>query len=127
MLKEDGVLILSVPQHMSLWSNLDEIVKHKRRYSRRELLDKLEANGFEIERVTSFIFILFPLMLISRLLDRDRDQSESDQQGLEKRVKFSSFVNATCDIFMRIDEWLIRLGVSLPFGGTLVVVARKRP
>jgi 2-polyprenyl-3-methyl-5-hydroxy-6-metoxy-1,4-benzoquinol methylase len=127
MLKEDGVLILSVPQHMSLWSNLDEIVKHKRRYSRRELLDKLEANGFEIERVSSFIFILFPLMLISRLLDRDRDQSESDQQGLEKRVKFSSFVNATCDIFMRIDEWLIRLGVSLPFGGTLVVVARKRP
>ena len=127
MLKEDGVLILSVPQHMSLWSNLDEIVKHKRRYSRRELLDKLEANGFQIERVTSFIFMLFPLMLISRLLDRDRDQSESDQQGLEKRVKFSSFVNATCDIFMRIDEWLIRLGVSLPFGGTLVVVARKRP
>lgn len=127
MLKDDGILILSVPQHMILWSNLDEIVKHKRRYSRRELTVRLEASGFQVERITSFIFMLFPLMLLSRLLDRSRDQSESDQQGLEKRVKFSSFVNFTCDIFMRIDEWLISLGISLPFGGTLVVVARKQP
>jgi len=30
------------------------------------------------------------------------------------------------DLFMRIDEALIRLGIALPFGGTLVVVGRKR-
>lgn len=126
MLNKDGVLIVSVPQHMFLWSKLDEIVKHKRRYSRRELVAKLKANNLDIDYATSFLFILFPLMLLSRLSDRGGDQSPSDEQGLEKRVKFSGVLNTIFDYFMRIDEGLIRLGASLPFGGTLVVVARKR-
>jgi hypothetical protein len=45
---------------------------------------------------------------------------------LEKRVKFPNALDWIFDLFMRIDEALIRLGISLPFGGTLVVVARKR-
>lgn len=126
MLKRDGALIISVPQHMFLWSNLDEIVKHKRRYSRQELVAKLKNNGFEINYATSFIFVLFPLMLISRLFDKGNDQSQSDERALEKRVKFPWIVNAIFDLFMRIDEGLIKLGVSLPFGGTLVIVARMR-
>jgi len=126
MLKKDGVLIISVPQHMFLWSKLDEIVKHKRRYSRRELVAKLKANDFDITFATSFLFTLFPLMLLSRLFDRGGDRSPSDERALEKRVKFSGVLNTIFDFLMRIDEGLIRLGASLPFGGTLVVVARKR-
>lgn len=125
MLKKNGILIMSVPQHMFLWSQLDEIVKHKRRYSRKELVAKLKENGFDISYVTSFIFILFPLMLISRLVDRKDHQSRSEERALEKRVKFSGFLNAIFDFFMRIDEGLIKLGVTLPFGGTLVIVAKK--
>ena len=126
MLTKNGVFIVSVPQHMFLWSNLDEIVKHKRRYSRRELVTKLQKNGFDISYATSFLFFLFPLMLISRMFDRGRDQTQSEEESLEKRVRFSKVMNWIFDHFMRIDEALIRLGVSLPFGGTLVVVARKR-
>ena len=126
MLHKGGSLILTVPQHMFLWSRLDEIVKHKRRYSRRELITKLKRNGFDIEYVTSFLFVLFPLMLISRIFDKGRAPSQSDDRELEKRVKFSNALNWFFDLFMRIDEALIRLGISLPFGGTLVVVARKR-
>ncbi len=65
-------------------------------------------------------------MLISRMFDKGRDQSQSDEVELEKRVKFSNALNSSFDLFMRIYQALIRLGVSLPFGGTLVVVARKR-
>lgn len=126
MLSKEGVLIISVPQHMFLWSKLDEIVKHKRRYSRRELVGKLEDKGFVIEYATSFLFFLFPLMLVSRILDKGQDRSEASEAELEKRVKFSGILNTVFDVFMRIDEALIRLGFSLPFGGTLVAVARKR-
>ena len=124
MLNKDGVLIVSVPQYKFLWSKLDEILKHKRRYSRQELVSKLKNNGFEILYSTSFIFVLFPLMLISRLLDNGRKQSQSDEQALEKRVKFSGVLNAILGALTRIDEGLISLGISLP-SGTLVVVARK--
>ena len=126
MLEDNGVLIISVPQHMFLWSKLDEIVKHKRRYSRRELVSKLKANGFDVAYATSFLFVLFPLMLVSRLFDKGRDDPQLDERALEKRVKFSAVVNSVFDFFMRIDESLIRMGASLPFGGTLVVIARKR-
>jgi len=126
MLKKDGVLIVSVPQHMFLWSKLDEIVKHKRRYSRRELVAKLKANDFDISYVTSFLFILFPLMLISRLFDKADDDLPTNERELEKRVTFSGFLNRIFDFIMKVDEALISKGVSLPFGGTLVAVARKK-
>lgn len=126
MLHKGGSLILTVPQHMFLWGKLDEIVKHKRRYSRRELVTKLQENGFDIKYSTSFLFTLFPLMLISRIFDKEHDQSQSDEVALEKRVTFPYALNWIFDLFMRIDEHLIRLGISLPFGGTLVVVATKR-
>ncbi|MBU3593278.1 class I SAM-dependent methyltransferase [Polynucleobacter sp. 71A-WALBACH] len=125
MMNQSGVLVISVPQHMFLWSKLDEIVKHKRRYSRRDLVGKIEASGFTVKYVTSFLFILFPLMLVSRLLDRRGNKSLEDKEGLEKRVKFSGLLNCIFDCFMRVDEVLIRLGFSLPFGGTLILVARK--
>ncbi len=126
MLCRGGSLIITVPQHKFLWSRLDEIVKHKRRYSRRELVTKLQKNGFDISYCTSFLFVLFPFMLISRMFDKVSDQLQSEEAGFEKRVKFSNALNWIFDRLMRIDEALIRLGISLPFGGTLVVVARKR-
>ena len=90
------------------------------------MVTKLQKNGFDISYCTSFVFVLFPLMLISRMFDKGRDQSQSDEVALEKRVKFSNVLNWIFDRLMLIDETLIRLGISLPFGGTLVVVARKR-
>jgi len=126
LLHKGGCLILTVPQHRFLWSRLDEIVRHKRRYSRRALVTKLQESGFDIRHATSFVFILFPLMLVSRLLDRGRDRSQSDEMAFERRVAFPIALNAIFDFFMRIDEALIRWGISLPFGGTLVVIAGKR-
>jgi SAM-dependent methyltransferase len=125
MLCNGGSLIVTVPQHMFLWSQLDEIVKHKRRYSRKELIAKLKNAGFDISYCTSFLFVLFPLMLISRIFDKGQDRICADEVALEKRVKFSKVLNWIFDHFMRIDECFISLGISLPFGGTLVVVAKK--
>jgi len=125
MLRPGGMLVVSVPQHMFMWGELDEIVKHKRRYSRGELLGKLAASGFETKRCSSFVFTLFPLMYLSRRLDKRRDPSHSDEAALARRVTFPPLLNWLLDRLMRVDEVLIKLGFSLPFGGTLLVVARK--
>ena len=44
----------------------------------------------------------------------------------QQEVSFSPIVNWFFDGVMRVDEALIRLGASLPFGGSLVAVSRKR-
>ena len=129
MLSKNGCLIITVPQHRFMWSNLDVILHHKRRYSRHELVTKLRDNGFDIRFATSFLFILFPFMLISRLLDKilsRKQPDKSDDAALKQRVHFPDWLNRLFDYFMRIDELLIRWGIPLPFGGTLVVIAQKR-
>jgi 2-polyprenyl-3-methyl-5-hydroxy-6-metoxy-1,4-benzoquinol methylase len=125
MLNDGGRVIISVPQHPFLWSRLDEIVKHKRRYTLKELTSKLEASGFAIEFTTSFVFMLFPLLVMQRALDRRKISEKSEKAELANRVTFSVAQNWILDRVMRIDEMLIRCGFSLPCGGTLVAIARK--
>lgn len=122
MLKPEGYFIITVPQHPFLWSSLDNLVKHKRRYTRRELVGKLREAGFSVPRVTSYFFTLFPLIVATRLKDRLRPQPNAD---LAAWVQFPRWVNWLFDKCMYIDEALIKMGISLPCGGTLVAVARK--
>jgi SAM-dependent methyltransferase len=48
-LRPGGILMLSVPARMSLWSPGDEWAGHYRRYERNQLRDLLTAAGFELE------------------------------------------------------------------------------
>jgi SAM-dependent methyltransferase len=122
-LKPGGQLLLTVPQHPFLWSRLDELVHHKRRYTRDGLVRKVQEAGLYVSYASSFLFTCFPLMLISRLFDRG---GGPDAKGeFDRRVRFSPLVNAVLDALMRIDEWLIRRRFSLPWGGSLLLVARK--
>lgn len=125
MLRSGGVAILSVPQYMFMWSALDDLVKHKRRYAKKELVDKTVLSGFDVTYVTSFVFFLFPLMLASRTFGKKRASSEIEAQDLKKIVQFPAFINTIFDACMRLDEFLIRCRISLPFGGTLIAIVRK--
>lgn len=49
-----GRAIIGVPCGPHLFSHLDEIVGHRRRYSREDLRAALEAAGFEIEELFDF-------------------------------------------------------------------------
>ena len=121
----DGVVIITVPQYPWMWSRLDEIVHHQRRYTRRDLSSKLVAAGFRLEYVSSFVMFLFPLMAVSRVSSRSRSANPDSKAEFTSEVQLPPLLNRVFDAVMRLDEWLIRRGVSLPFGGSLVAVARK--
>lgn len=123
-LKHGGHFMISVPQYMSMWSVLDDIACHKRRYTRREIVRKLEGSGFEIVYVSSFVFTLFPLMAISRLLKKNK-QAQANLAELSE-LRLPNWLNTLFAGAMRVDEFLIKRGFSLPFGGSLVVVAVKK-
>lgn len=125
-LRPGGLFVVTVPQYQWMWSRLDEIVHHKRRYGRRQLVERLEQSGFDVLYATSFVTTLFPFMLASRL--RDRGQATTAQErSLADRVTLPASVNRVFDWLSRIDELALRLGATLPFGGSLLVVARRRP
>jgi SAM-dependent methyltransferase len=116
--KPGGTVLVSVPQHPSLWSFADDIGHHKRRYTRPELLAKLRGAGLRVERVTSFVTLLLPLMFLSRRRARSADQA---LQEFELSTRVDRWLERT----MSVERRLIRAGVSLPAGGSLLAVATK--
>jgi SAM-dependent methyltransferase len=121
-LKENGFLFITVPQHGWLWSPVDEYACHVRRYSASELHTKLETVGFEIVRTTSFVSMLLPAMLLSRVKHRHA-QSNIDPAN---ELKLSRGLNAFLYKVMQAEIELISSGINLPIGGSRLVVAMRR-
>ena len=89
-LKSGGGLILSVPQHGFLWSYVDEISRHVRRYEKAELVAKVRKAGFEVVGSTSFVSLLMPALLLSRI-----GKKKVDGFDPEKELKIHPRTNAT--------------------------------
>jgi len=123
-LKPSGIFIVTVPQHMWLWSATDEQALHKRRYTRRQLSAQLRTAGFDILRCSSFVTTLLPVLYASRLAKRRGSTADSAMDSYE--LEISRVANTLCSAAMRVDEALIGMGLSLPVGGSLLAVARKK-
>lgn len=115
-----GGVLITVPQHRFLWSAVDDHSCHKRRYSRRELADKLTSVGFAIEHMTSFVSLLLPVMLLQRLRRRHEQIFDPAQE-----LQIAAPVNFVLEQIMTLERALLRVGVSLPVGGSLLAVARR--
>lgn len=120
-LRPGGTLFVTVPQHPWLWSAPDDYARHVRRYTRGELAAKLSGAGLEPVRITSFVSLLVPLMALSRLVER-RSRRPFDPVAEHER---SSRLRRPLEAIMRLEGALIRRGVSLPAGGSLLAVARR--
>ncbi|MDD4945843.1 MAG: methyltransferase domain-containing protein [Gallionella sp.] len=116
-----GGVLLTVPQHRWLWSSTDDYAHHKRRYTRSELREKVERAGFRVEYAGSFVSLLLPVMLASRLLQKSADADDQMDAGF----KIGKFANALLSAVMKVERGLISLGVKFPVGGSLLLVARK--
>ncbi len=110
-------------QHRWLWSRVDDFAHHRRRYTRAELAGKVARAGFRVEYATSFVSLLLPLMLASRGMKKSG--ANMDEQMEAVGLKVGRLTNAVLRVIMRIEQGLIRLGLSLPLGGSLLLVARK--
>ena len=114
-----GGVIVTVPQHQWLWSPIDDYSRHVRRYSRVELRSRLEAAGLRVERITSFVSVLLPLLLVSRISKRGEPVDPMAEFNL------SPFANAGGAALMAVERLMIRAGVPLPAGGSLLAVGRR--
>lgn len=118
ILKKSGNLLVTDSAMKVLSGGHDEIYGGARRFSRQELRELLEKQGFEI-RYASYLFMwLFPVIYLKRKLLKTRI-SESDLTMLP------NWLNKTALMIMKLESlWLTRF--SLPFGSTVLVLGRKQ-
>jgi len=122
-LNPGGFAVLTVPQHKWLWSRADEYACHVRRYSAPELHQKLQAAGFRLVRSTSFISVLLPLMAASRWFRRKDALAEFDATA---EYRIARWQNAMLAGMLKLELLVIRCGISLPMGGSRLIIAQKR-
>ena len=115
-IKPGDYCLITVPQHQWLWSPMDEAACHKRRYSKKELHAKVEAAGFRVVRSTSFVTLLLPLMFAARL--------KRDANG-GAELTLNSLLNWALGVVMQIEYFILNCGVSLPVGGSRLVVCQR--
>lgn len=120
-LKPGGGIILTVPQHPFLWSIYDEHSYHVRRYQASELKQKVQKAGFKVKKVISFVSILFPILVINRLQNRKSRM----RYDVMSEFRMSKVTNAILERVLDLERFLIKAGITFPFGGSLLLIATK--
>lgn len=123
-LKPGGVLLVTVPQHPFLWSRYDLQSGHARRYTSRSLQKLFAQVGFKADCVTSFVSLLLPLMIVSRI--RTHVTRHDHSSGIPE-FDIPGSLNRFFTAVMSMERSMIKAGVSFPFGGSLFAVVRKPP
>ncbi len=110
-----AIAVFNLPAYSWMLSAHDRRVHNARRFTRGTTRLLFAEQGFRVLRASYWNTILFPLMLIHRLLERD---------GAESDVReYPRWLDAIFSTALAVERAIIGAGVSLPFGGSLMIVA----
>lgn len=117
-LKPGGALLLTVPANPWMWSAHDVAHHHHRRYRKSEIAALAHAAGYEIDLLSPFNMMLFPLIAAVRLINKTRGHDSADDALPAKPV------NRMLDTIFGAEAGLIGR-LPFPFGVSLVAVLRR--
>ena len=123
LLNKKGLMVITVPAYEKLWSEFDVISGHKRRYSKKELINKIVKINFEPIFITYFNFILFPVMYLTR--KKKSGNSHSPLEEVERQLNPPTIFNLIMKFSNFLERVLLNCGIVIPKGTSLIVVARK--
>ena len=119
-LKQEGKVVFTVPAFQCLWGIQDIVGKHIRRYSKRELIKKIEEKGFKILRFSYFNFFLFlPIFFARHVIHLLGLKIES-----ENEIN-SQIINFFLKVIFSLESYILRYS-SFPFGVSIFCIARKK-
>jgi SAM-dependent methyltransferase len=116
VLKINGGILITVPQHPELWSSTDEDAQHTRRYRPGELEGKLRETGFSVVYSTSFVSLPLPALWYSRRRPKTVAHCE---------LTLPPALNGSLGALLYAERLLLKSGIRLPLGGSRLVAARK--
>ncbi len=119
VLRPGGRALLFVPAFMFLWGVQDDISHHRRRYTLRELNQRVEKAGLSVERATYANITFFWPILLGRLLMR----LTRIRPASENNITIGALNGLLGRVLGAESWWLQRM--NFPFGVSIVCVARR--
>jgi SAM-dependent methyltransferase len=125
ILRPGGLIIVTVPAFMWLWSPWDEALGHRRRYTAFMLTEAMRRAGLAVHKMTYTFFFVFPIAVlvrgIKRLIQKSASYYSSDF------IPIPGILNRALIQVGRLERWIItKLNCSLPFGLSVISCATKR-
>ncbi|MDP3507646.1 MAG: class I SAM-dependent methyltransferase [Candidatus Melainabacteria bacterium] len=126
-LPREGYLIITVPAHQKLWSWHDSIFGHFRRYSKQELVRKVETAGLKVVHTQYFMALLAPILLLRKIGAGKQVPSfaEVDRRYRAESGVSNSVANWLALLALRIEASLFKNHDS-GFGASLLLIAQKK-
>jgi len=125
LLAPGGVLLVTVPAHMSLWSYFDEASNHCRRYEFDELRDRLHNAGLEVEFLSEYMFSVAPLVWLKRRVVARNQRADDRASVVKDELKIYPVVNDVLSFLLKNETRWLGMRKRLPFGTSLIALARK--
>ena len=124
ILREGGLLIVTVPAFTFLWSAWDEALGHRRRYTISGLIAAANKSGLSVRKISYFFLCILPAVIAVRQLKRIfKRQSGSYSTDF---IPVPLWLNKILIQVGRLERWFIaRLDTSLPFGLSIISVLEK--
>ncbi|MGQ0762873.1 MAG: class I SAM-dependent methyltransferase [Acidobacteriota bacterium] len=119
VLRPNGHALLFVPAFMFLWGVQDDVSNHRRRYTRKQLIEAVTAAGLEVETISYANFTFFLPVLLVRWTMRVLKLKADTEYG----INISPLNGLFAKLFAAERFVLKRAG--FPFGVSLLCVARK--
>lgn len=120
VMKRSGRALIFVPAFMWLWGVQDDISNHRIRYTKKQIAERLEKAGFEIERATYANWTFFAPILAGRTLMKITGIKPES----ENNVNVSALNGIFGKIFSAEKLWLKNF--DFPFGVSIVITAKKK-
>jgi ubiquinone/menaquinone biosynthesis C-methylase UbiE len=121
VLKDGGLLCLTVPAYSFLCGEDDEIRGHQRRYTISELRRKVNTCGFHVHRASYFVSTAFVPMVVARVAKDIFHKSIKPDQHYPRP---SRAANTTMTTLLDGERHLMHY-INLPFGTRVVCWALK--
>lgn len=124
LLKQGGYIVITVPASMHLWSDIDKISGHKKRYNKENLKSLLATSGFKIKDVSYYnFFLFFPQLLLRKFIKHKENNNELLIEGGLRKLPF--LVNFIFLMLLMIERGIMKY-ITLPFGTSLIIIGQKQ-
>ena len=115
VLNNRGRMIINVPAHGWLWSTIDEVSGHKRRYTMSSITKVVEEAGFCLKQIRYWGSLGLPLVFLQRWLWRARGKKGYRMYTPDLRI--NKFLGE-----LLYGEFCLTERIKLPFGVSVIMV-----
>jgi SAM-dependent methyltransferase len=126
VLKDGGVVVVTVPALMSLWSGHDVVNHHYRRYTEDTLLPLFPPDQWKILKVSYFSSLLLPMVFVARKLKNIRDKRKPPTEVTHDLKFGSKWADWALMKIFGLEAFWLRFA-RYPVGSSILLVAQKKP